>query len=224
MKKTLKILINTSLLMLFVGHSYGLVYNLSDVNNRTGISNDPGMIILDNTTHAQFNGIDDTFDGNITFNFTITYDQYPSGNAFNAFHLETNAGFVPIAIGNTWASDNWDGYRIDNQVTPIDNQVTYLIHGANVVVQGQAQAFTMTIDYNAGALDSGTLIIAGDSNVYDIGDYDYSFDIIKVRNGFDDNVTSFTNMSVVVPEPATYALISGALAFGFVAIRRRFKA
>ena len=218
MKKTLKILINTSLLMLFVSHSYGLVYNLSDVNNRAGISNDPGMIILDNTTHSQFNGIDDTFDGSITFNFSITYDIYPSGGSFSVFHLESNAGIAPIAIGNTWTSDNWGAYRINGLITEF-------AIGSNAVVEGQSQAFTMTIDYNAVAHDSATLIMAGDSTAYDIGDYDYSFDRIKFRNGLDNNVSSATNMSVsIVPEPATYALLSGAFALVFVAVRRRFNA
>ena len=218
MTKILKTSINTSLLMLFVGHSYGLVYNLSDVNNRAGISNDPGMIILDNTTHSQFNGIDDTFDGSITFNFSITYDIYPSGGSFSVFHLESNAGIAPIAIGNTWTSDNWGAYRINGLITEF-------AIGSNAVVEGQSQAFTMTIDYNAGALDSATLIMAGDSTAYDIGDYDYSFDRIKFRNGLDNNVSSATNMSVsIVPEPATYALLSGAFAFVFVAFRRRLKA
>ena len=218
MKKIQKTLISTSLLMLFVSHSYGLVFNINDVYNKTGISNDPGVVLFDNTTHSQFNGIDDTFDGRITFKFSITYDVYPSGGAFSAFHLDNNTGIAPIAIGNTWASDNWDGYRINGVITefPI---------GSNAVVEGQAQAFTLTIDYNAGALDSATLIMAGDSTAYAIGDYDYSFESIKFRNGLDNTVSSMTNMSVsIVPEPATYALISSALAFVFVALRRRFNA
>ena len=218
MKKTLKTIINTSLLMLFVSDSYGLVYNLGHVLTRTGVSYDPGLVILDNTTHLGFNGIDDTFDGSVTFNFTITFNTYPTGGSYGAFTIERGTNSIPIAIGKSWTSSNWNGFRGAN--API-----VLTFGANRVIEDQSQAFTMRIDYNAGAVDSGTLIMAGDSNVYDIGDYDYSFDSIRLRNGLSNTVTSFTSMSVeVIPEPATYALIFGALALVFVPLRRRFKA
>ena len=220
MKKTLKTIINTSLLMLFVSDSYGLVYNLGHVLTRTGVSYDPGLVILDNTTHPgqQFNGIDDTFEGSVTFNFTITFNTYPTGGSYGAFTIERGTNSIPIAIGKSWTSSNWNGFRGAN--API-----VLTFGANRVIEDQSQAFTMRIDYNAGAVDSGTLIMAGDSNVYDIGDYDYSFDSIRLRNGLSNTVTSFTGMSVeVIPEPATYALIFGALALVFVPLRRRFKA
>ena len=225
MKKTLKTFINTSLLMLFVSHSHGLVFNLTDVNNRTGVSNDPGVILLDNTTHSEFNGIDDSFDGRVTFNFTLIFDTYPAGGTFATFALQDSAGSTPIAIGNSWSSNNWDGYRLDKTIGNVDQQLTTLSFGSNAIAQGVAQAFTMTIDYNAGALDTGTLSIDGDPTAYDIGDYDYSFENIRFRNGLTNNAASATNMSVeVVPEPATYALISGALALVFVVLRRRFKA
>ena len=214
MTKTLKTLINTSLLMLFVSHSYGLVYNLNDIS-RPAPQTDYGVTLMDNTTHPGFNGIDDTFDGTVTFNFTLTFDNYQQQNNYVLFQLGNSNG-DRIAIGNTFGSNNWGGYQTGSGL---------LTFGNNPVVEGQSQAFTLTIDYNAGALDTGTLIIVGDSNVYDIGDYDYSFNEIVFLNGLAGTVASGTNMSVeVVPEPATYALIFGALAFGFVAFRRRFKA
>ena len=222
MKKTLKTLINTSLLLLFVSHSHGLVYNITDINNRTGDQNNIGMILLNNTTHPEFNGIDDTFEGRIIFNFTLTYEIFPSGGTYASFELEDRLQNTPIAIGNSWNSNNWDGFRIPDSQTP---SLTTIAFGSNAVVEGESQTFTMTIDYNAGALDTGTLIMGGDSTTYDIGDYDYSFERIRFRNGLSNNVVSATNMSVeVVPEPATYALLSGAFALVFVALRRRFKA
>ena len=219
MTKTLKTLINTSLLMLFVSHSHGLVFNLTDINNRTGVSNDLGFILFDNTIPG-FNGIDDTFDGRVTFNFTLTFVTYPANGAYAGFTLLNSAGDAPIAIGNTWSSVNWNGFRI-----PAGSQLTTLTFGSNAIVETTSKAFTMSIDYNAGALDTGTLSIEGDSTTYDIGDYDYSFTNLRWRNGLGDSVASATNMTVeVVPEPATYALIFGALAFVFVALRRRLKA
>ena len=219
MKKTLKTLINTGLFMLFVSHSYGLIFNLNDVNNQVGIANNPGTILFDNFNHAGFNGIDDTFDGSVTLNFSITFDIYPSGGTYATIGLVNSAGDSPIAIGNSWNSDNWNGFRLDG------GSQTNLVFGSNPVVEGQSQAFTMTIDYNAGALDTGTLLIVGDSTTYDIGEFDYSFDKIVLRNGLNNNIVSATNMTVeVVPEPATYALISGALALVFVPLRRRLKA
>ena len=217
MKKTLKILINISLLMLFVSDSYGLVYNLGHALNRTGVSYDPGLVILDNTTHPGFNGIDDTFDGSVTFNFMINFDPYSTAS-YAAFAIERGTNTVPIAIGKSWSSVNWNGYRGANAQT-------ILTFGANRIAQGQSQAFTMTIDYDAGALDSGTLLIAGDPNVYSIGDSNYSFDRIRLKNGLSNTSVSFMSMAVeVVAEPATYALICAALAFVFVVLRRRFKA
>ena len=223
MKKTLKTFINASLLMLFVSHSYGLIFNLSDIINRPGAQADSGVMLMDNTTNPEFNGIDDTFDGSITFNFTITSDQYAlAGITYALFQLQKDNLLgnptVPIAIGNPFTSDNWGGLRNEGYITK-------LIFGSNPVVVGESQAFTMTIDYNAGALDTGTLIMGGDSNVYDIGEFDYTFNEIMFFNGFDGSFASATDMTVeVVPEPATYALIFGALALVFVALRRRFKA
>ena len=218
MTKTLKTFINTSLLMLFVSHSYGLVFNLTNVYNQAGSVNNNSNI-LDNTTHPGFNGIDDTFDGTVIFNFTITYDLLPSQNNVAVFQLMNSAGNIPLAIGNSWSSDYWNGFQLNGGLT-------ILTLGSNPVVKGQPQAFTMIIDYNASALDNGTLIIAGDPIVYDIGDYDYSFSGIYFSTGVNsDNAASATNMSVVViPEPVTYALIFGALALVFVAVRRRFDA
>ena len=221
MKKTLKTLINAGLLVLFVSHSHGLVFNLTDINNQTGTGS---TFLLDNTTPG-FNGIDDTFDGSVTFNFTITYNFISPGGINEAVFALADASNnkIPLVIGNASGqganSANWNGYQDGNNKA-------FLTFGSNPVVEGQPQAFTMTIDYNAGALDTGTLIIAGDSNVYDIGDFDYSFKELLFYTGLNGNViASATNMSVsVVPEPATYALIFGALAFGFVAVRRRFKA
>ena len=221
MKKTLKTFINAGLLMLSVSHSYGLVYNISDVN-RAGGQADYGVMLMDNTTHSRFNGIDDTFDGSVTFNFTLTYTQYQTGGTYVLFALQNRTvgtpPISPIAIGNNWTSDNWSGIRNTGFITD-------LTFGSNPVVVGESQAFTMTIDYNAGALDTGTLMIDGDSTVHDIGEFDYTFNEIMFFNGFDGSFASATDMTVeVVPEPATYALIFGALAFGFVAVRRRFKA
>ena len=220
MKKTLKTFINAGLLMLSVSHSYGLVYNISDVN-RAGGQADYGVMLMDNTTHSRFNGIDDTFDGSVTFNFTLTYTQYQTGGTYVLFQLQNRTvgtPIVPIAIGNTWTSDNWGGIRNTGFITD-------LTFGSNPVVVGESKAFTMTIDYNAGALDTGTLMIDGDSTVHDIGEFDYTFNEIMFFNGFGGSFASATDISVeVVPEPATYALIFGALAFGFVAVPRRFKA
>ena len=224
MKKTLKTLISTGLFMLCFSHSHGLaqVYDLNDVLNQTGST---FTQILNSTTHPGFNGIDDTFDGSVTFNFTITYNFIPPGGfneaVFTLGDISNNK--IPLAIGNAFGqganSANWNGYQDGN------NNKAYLTFGSNPVVEGQPQAFTMTIDYNAGALDTGTLIMGGDSTTYDIGDYDYSFEEIRFRNGLTDSVASATNMTVeVVPEPATYALIFGALALVFVPLRRRFKA
>ena len=220
MTKTLKTLINTSLLMLFVSHTHGLIFNLTDINQRTGVSNDPGVIILNNTTHSEFNAINDTFDGEVTFNFTLTYDTYPAAGAFAVFELRNALNRTPIAIGNSFSSSNWNGFRILTT-----SLLTPLTFGTNPIVEGTSKTFTMTIDYNAGGFDTGTLSIGGDPTTYDIGTYDYSFTSIRWRNGLDTSVASATNMTVeVVPEPATYALIFGALAFVYVALRRRFKA
>ena len=221
MKKTLKTLINTGLFMLFFSHSHGLalVYNLNDVINQTGAGD---TILLDNTTHPGFNGIDDTFDGSITFNFTLTFDQYFS-TAEQALFMLSNNGSSFTGIGGYY-SGNWSGMPAD--LGPFGN----IDLGSNPIVAGVSQAFTMTIDYNAGALDTGTVVLAGDSTVYNLVDYDYSFDqiIFQTFPGSGDGtiqIASATDMSVsIVPEPATYALISGALALVFVAVRRRFKA
>ena len=228
MTKILKTSINTSLLMLFVGHSYGLVYNITDVLNKTGQANDPGAILLDNTTHAGFNGIDDTFDGTLIIEFTLNIEVYPTtsfpnvGGHTTIDFDNTNTGTSPLAVGfSSWVNNFWNTFRIDSGGTSTAQNNL----GTSSVIEGQDQTFTLTIDYNAGALDSGILEMGGNPFDYDIGDFDYSFDRISFRNGRADNVSSMTNMSVsIVPEPATYALISGALAFVFVALRRRFNA
>ena len=230
MRKTLKTLINTGLFMLFFSHSHGLalVYSLNDVYNPADSFDGSGNV-LDNTTHPGFNGIDDTFDGSVIFKFTITFDVYISADARHSasFHLSSSnaSGNVePIIIGNVNFSDYWNGARYEDYLGASNPVQSPLNFGSNPVVVGQPQEFTLTIDYNAGALDAGTLIITGDPIAYDIGDFNYSFDRIYFIGGFSSGASA-TDMSVsIVPEPATYALLSGALALVFVAVRRRFKA
>ena len=232
MKKTLKTLINTSLFMLFVSHSYGQVYNLPNVSH-IGITPQPEWAatpstqttLLDANTLPGFNGIDDTFDGSITFEFTLTFHNYPNNNSTFAILAFKNSEFDDInlltsriSIGNFFSSDVWDA----NQGSVISDHFNF---GNNPVVVGQSQSFTLTIDYYAGALDSATLIISGDSTTYGLPENHYSFDLIDFTSGFEGTNVSATNMSVsIVPEPATYALIFGAFAFGFAALRRRFNA
>ena len=229
MKKIQKILINTSLLIIFVSHSYGLVFNLSDTTKTGSAPNfpgyayaDPGEVLLDSTTHAGFNGIDDTFDGTLIFNFTLNVENFPGNQSYSTIDFDnTSAGDSPIAIGfSSSVSNFWNTFRLLNGGSNALNNL-----GTSSVIQGRDQTFTLTIDYNANALDSAILEMGGNPFDYDLGDFDYSFDKISFRNGYADNITSATNMLVtIVPEPATYALLSGALALVFVALRRRFKA
>ena len=221
MKKTLKTFINTGLFMLFVCHSHGLalVYNLPDVNFVQGPPQytTNTAFILTNWTNPEFNGIDDTFDGSITFEITFQLDVFPTGlDNYALFQLWNGQTEVPIGIGID-SSDIWLGYRFDDKANGLNI-------GNTPIVGGQSQSFTLTIDYNAGALDTALIVVDGDSNVYNIGDYDYSFDIVALITGTD-HAGSLTNITVsIVPEPETYALIFGALAFVFVALRRRLKA
>ena len=211
MKKTLKTLINTSLLMLFVSHSYGLIFNIPDLINQE--STPSSNTLFDSNTHPEFNRVDNTFEGSVIFKFTMTFDQFTGPRPSDARIYFVSDSSILFEIGSSRYHDDWIGVRAGIGVIDL---------GTNPVVEGQSQAFTLTIDYNAGALDTGTLSIDGDSTVYDIGEFDYSFKGIGFGNT--PPPASFTNMSVeIVPEPATYALISGALAFVFVAIRRRFK-
>ncbi|MGB0290934.1 MAG: hypothetical protein ACPGC0_07060, partial [Opitutales bacterium] len=176
--------------------------------NKTGISNDPGFVLLDNSIQAGFNGIDDTFDGRLIFNFTLNIEIYPTNPGYSTIDLDnTSTGNSPIAIGFSSSDSNfWNTFRL---IGGNSNALNNL--GTNSVIEGQDQGFTLTIDYNAGALDSATLGMERNPFLYDLGNYDYSFDRISFRNGLTDNVTSVTDLSVsIVPEPATYALISGA--------------
>ena len=211
MKKTLKTFINTGILMLFVSHSYGLVFNLPNLINQE--STPSSNTLLGSNTHPEFNGVDNTFDGSVIFNFTMNFDQFTGPRPSDARIYFVSDSSILFEIGSSRYHDNWIGVRAGIGVIDL---------GTNPVVKGQSQAFTLTIDYNAGALDTGTILLDGDSTVYDLGEFDYSFR--RIGFGNTPPPASFTNMSVeIVPEPATYAFLSGALAFVFVAIRRRFK-
>ena len=216
-----KLLKYGSLFLITITLSHGIVYNINDVNNRAGSVDDIATYILNSTTHPTFVPIDDTYDELVIFNFTITFNTYSTTNySYGGFYLVDPAFDSPIAIGNEWGSYNWNAFRSNS-----NNGVTGNIPiGTNAIVEGQPTTFTMTINYNAGALDTATLRMTGDNTTYDLGAHDYSFDRIRVRNG-NDNMMSFTNMSFnVIPEPETYALIFGGLALGFVMLRRRLKA
>ena len=214
--------------MLFVSHSYGKVYNLPDVTH-IGITPQPGYAgqsnqttLLDANTHPEFNGVGDTFDGSIIFEFTLTFDSYPNVGInyalleFKNTHTgDLDLGTSRITIGNFWSSDVWDAN------IPTSDPYNF---GNNQVVVGQSQSFTMTIYYRDG-IESGTLSTSGDPTIYSLPWNYYSFDRIDFSSGFEGTNVSATNISLsIIPEPATYALIFGALAFGFVAVRRRFKA
>ena len=105
--------------------------------------------ILD-TTDPNFDGIDNTFTGVVTYEFLVNFDVLDGGTAVNTF-----AGFQlyndnseNLGVSDRWPSALWSYYRAAFQsggVGDLDNG-----SGTLAIVTGDPQFFSVTINYVAG--------------------------------------------------------------------------
>ena len=93
-----------------------------------------------------------------------------------------------------------------------------IVNFAEDFVEGESAS----VDLNSIFGSSTTVVLAAlnDGKVFSVSDSHSEWNLDSVTYGSDGNV-SFVVVSQVVPEPATYAAIFGALALAFAAYRRR---
>ncbi len=166
------------------------------------------------TSHSDFDGINDTFDGVFQYKFTVTYDATDGNGEFAALQLY-NGGSQNLGITNNFNSGNWSYFRA---AFNSGNEADLLNAGDNTVpiVAGVPQSFIVTINYVSGGNDSATVTFAGKTT--DLPDGQYSFNNMRVRAR--NAQVDFTDISFEfnpIPEPASVAL----LASGVMLIARR---
>ena len=199
-----------------------------EVNQFDGL---PNVVVLDSSTLATDGvttfgdlAIDDTFTGSVEFYFTIMPTPDSVTSSYNFFVLrdfdsgEEGAPGINARVGNEWdgsiwvAGSNGDRFNITND------------EGATVpLVNDVAVSFEMVVDYVAGADDSARVRFGGQEEWTFLADRDYTLNTITAQaGGGSGSSASFTDMSVVViPEPATMAMVFGAVVLGLVILRRR---
>ena len=93
-----------------------------------------------------------------------------------------------------------------------------IVNFAEDFVEGESAS----VDLNSIFGDSTTVVLSAlnDGKKFSVSDSHSEWNLDSVTFGDDGNV-SFVVGSQVVPEPATYAAIFGALALAFAAYRRR---
>lgn len=206
-------------LLCFVGASslaIGQSYVVPDFNYSE--ADDP-KIVISNATHPTFTGYDDTFTGQVDFNFTWAsppgLDSWNLANSIwyltQFFVGETEGAFV----GNGWGNANWSYYGNGTDADLLDS-------GGNPVKPNSANPidFGITINFVAGSDDTATVHFLGAENILGAGDY--SFDNIRVRGLGNDH--AFSSVSITaVPEPATAGFALGSLALLAMIVRRRIK-
>lgn len=147
-------------------------------------------------------GIDDTYTGQILFDFTIEVSNFNQGNNWGGFQLFN--GGENLAVGCKYGDGVWGGFN-----GPGNYQLNGTGGTPDAIVSGEPKAFQMVINYVAGGDDTATITLGGTDNVM-VGDY--SFTEVQVRGGVGDpavqNGKNFTGMSieeiVVPPGPPTW--------------------
>ena len=204
-----------AVLVLAVGSTVAVGATLTFTDELDVAGGGSGRTIL-NTTDPNFDGIDDTFDGIVTYTFTTTFDALQGGGAadtFGGFQLY-NGGVENLGVSDQWQSPNWSYYRAAGAAGGIGN----LDNGSGTlaIAVGDPQTFNVAITFVAGANDTAVITWNGNANTLPAGNY--SFDNVHVRAGNDATQADFTNMSMtIVPEPCTLALAS----LGLTALVRR---
>lgn len=143
--------------------------------------------------------VDNTYDGSITFEWTMTITTL-EGNGANSFALFEliDSGRESIGVGNYWNGTQYSTFN-ENGFGGVTESGTAL--AANTPV-----TFLLEIDYNAGADDTAVLNGGGFTNLVLTGDY--SFTDVFARAGNSANTASFTNGTITaVPEPSSTALL-----------------
>ena len=145
--------------------------------------------------------VDDTFDGEITFKWTMKWNTLEGGTAYKSwslFQFFDDPGDEPIdlkhesiGIGTEWVSAQVSTYREPGG---------YALGRESLITvrTGTEYAFTLVVDYHAGAPDTAVVTGGGFVN-QPLAPGDWSFHHVRARVGNDgEGRTSvdFTNMSI----------------------------
>ncbi len=137
--------------------------------------------------------VDDTFDGEMTFKWTMRWDALEGGspiNSFAMFHFYNDSNGELTGVGNNWYSTKISTFN--EAGTGKDT----FVHRSDVVVEtGKDYAFTLVIDYHAGAADTALLNGGGFVNQR-LNSGDWGFHHLRVRAGPNSNQVDFTEMSI----------------------------
>ena len=213
----------------------------------TIMAEDSGSLVLDNTkiTTSDWNGHPGTtqpYDGlfNITLKngSTLNITDAPS-YGFNGganFHLEGGSSLTAnssIASGSDIFVGSGCSFNIDGELETTktitvasDAKIDASSISFEKLIVNFAEDFveeeSASVDLNSIFGDSTTVVLAAlkDGKKFSVSDSHSEWNLDSVTFGDDGNV-SFVVGSQVVPEPATYAAIFGALALAFAAYRRR---
>lgn len=105
----------------------------------------------------------------------------------------------------------------------LNNNTYYLLEATITKVGGSSvDAVVRLINYGTAGTTAGSVIATSTTTSQNIGAdfYNDAQTYLGLRSLVDNDHAVFTSIAVV-PEPSTYALLLGALAVGFVALRRR---
>lgn len=137
--------------------------------------------------------VDDTFDGEITFKWTMKWDAIDGDSAENCyatFHFFSDSNGELTGVGNNWFSSQISTF---NEAGVGRDEI---IHQSDVLVEtGKEYAFVLKIDYNAGAPDTAVLNGGGFVN-QQLEPGNWGFHHIRVRAGLGATQVDFTNMSI----------------------------
>ena len=124
------------------------------------------------------------------------------GGANSAIDNSVSQEFVTVAISNVQGLDGAQEQLVFTQV-----ETMFL----GVTESALADGFTIT----GSSSNSDVWSLTGDSSSFTLGA------VLLASGASNFALGSFTVDVAAIPEPGTYALLSGLLALGFVALRRR---
>ena len=174
-----------------------------------------GTDLSDAWASGTLNMISGNLESGVSFDLTFTpsgtadlnFRSQPSGlgvrgGANSAVDNSVSQEFVTVAISNVQGLDGAQEQLVFTQV-----ETMFLGATESALVDG--------VTITGSSDNSDVWSLAGDSSSFTIGSDVFGGDSSNFALG------SFTVDVVAVPEPGTYALLSGLLALGFVALRRR---
>jgi hypothetical protein len=199
------------------GGSTGNAGQVTSTDFPSGQDNLPGAYLVNNTVFDMNSTLTVTFDFRLASDGGFDDGIFVIGDIASGFPGNDAGDLLSVkvienygAFGDDVAISNGANNRLADQQSALDDDTWY-------------QA-TFTWTPTSGLTGDASIVISDFTTVVNSAtETGFTFDSANAQIGFGsvNDILQFDNVTSVVPEPSTFALLSGIMAFGWLAIRRR---